>query len=397
MNLLNDYIEGRLGGVDRVLYKAAVLEIDHIGGKLAGPLTNPARRSSEPPNPKGSIVARVITDAADTYTDDDNLPVFWPMFPYDLMPVKESEHVYVIFEDSEQHHGLWLTRIPDPKEIHNLNITPGTKRFTSDSANGLKADSAEAEKAVQDLDESPGTIRVTADFKQEASDVPEFNSRVGDRIIHGSNNSTIILSRDRVNTTDSGDEAKAGSIDIVAGRVGDDVNMIDDAARVYVSMATAGDDNFATPGDALTDTENEGNPSYVIAKADQVRLIARQGMKIVVESGPTSITIESDGKVTLDTVEEIKAITTADFVVEAANVKLDASEKTFIGSADASHSLVRADNLKTYLDSVFDVYNAMVVDVAGVPALGVANSAVASAVKAIPVSTIKIIKDECAP
>ena len=75
--IINDYIQGRLGGVDRVIHKASVVEIDHVGSKLAGPNSVGSRRSSEPPNPKGSIVARLVTDSADTWTEDDDLLVFW--------------------------------------------------------------------------------------------------------------------------------------------------------------------------------------------------------------------------------------------------------------------------------------------------------------------------------
>lgn len=379
MNIINDYIEGRLGGVERVLYKASVIKVDVIGGKLAGPSSEGGLRSDEPPNPPGSFVGRVITDAADTYTDDDHLPVFWPIFPHDLMPIKESEHAYVMFEDPEQHHGVWLCRIPEPNNISNLNITPGTKRYTEDSANELQANTGAAEKVVQDLDEDPGVAEVDSEFDQETDSVPALNCRVGDRIIQGSNNATIMLGRDRISTRDTGEREAAGTIDLVTGRESADLNMSTDAARVYISAKTNGDTNFE-----LTDFgDDPGVVSYVISKADEVRLVARGGIKLVVEDGPTSIVMQG-GNITINTPTDVEVNSTNLKVVASENIVLDAGGEVHVGTEDASHPLVRADNLKTYLDQVFDVYNAMVVDVAGIPGLGVANSSVSSAVKAIP-------------
>ncbi len=380
MNLLNDYVEGRLGGIERVLHKVAVLEVDVVGGKLAGPASGDGKRSKEPPNPPGSFVGRIITDAADTYTDDDNLPVFWPLFPHDLMPIKESEHAYVIFEDPEQHHGLWIARIPEPNDVNNLNITPGSKRYTSDSANDLQENSPAAEQAVQDLDEDPGIAEVNPEIDQETDDVLPFNYRVGDRVIQGSNNTMIAFSRDRIDAKDSGVRAQAGSIDVVAGRDGSDIDLDKDAARVVVSMKTDGDTNFEL-GDF---GESGGETSYVVAKANEVRLIGRVGVKIVVEDGPTSVVIQQ-GKVTITTTDEVKVATDSNLIVEAKeNIVLDAGGETHVGVADALHPIPRADELKTYLDGVFAIYNAMVVDVAGIPGIGIANSAVATAVGAVP-------------
>jgi hypothetical protein len=71
----------------------------------------------------------------DRATPSANLPVFWPLFPYDTMPIKEGEHAYVMFEDSiKKQHGVWLCRAPEPlniegKEIDNLNLVLGSDKF----------------------------------------------------------------------------------------------------------------------------------------------------------------------------------------------------------------------------------------------------------------------------
>jgi hypothetical protein len=95
-----------------------------LAGKLEGPDTE--IRKDESPNPKGSIQGRMVSSGADRATPDKELPVFWPLFPHDLMPIKEGEHVYVIFEDNNNRtHGLWISRAPDNFKIEQLNLVPG--------------------------------------------------------------------------------------------------------------------------------------------------------------------------------------------------------------------------------------------------------------------------------
>jgi len=377
-NIINDYVGGRLGGVDQTILKVAILKIDNVGGQLAGPGTP---REDEPPNPRGSFVGRIVSNAADTHSADDELLVYWPMFPHHVEPIKESEHAYVIFEDQEQTHGLWLCRISEPKNIGNLNLTPGTKRFVEDPENDFS--SVTAEQEVQDLDGDPGVAKIDPTFQVEEDSVFEFNQRVGDRVLHGSNNTTIIMSRDRVNTKESGNTEKAGAIDIVAGRTGEDIDLENDAARLLVSMSTSGDENFSIEGEALTDTDRGGNPSYVLGKADQIRLVARKGMKIVVESGPTSIIVDADGKMSIETSKSIDMKAPEVTIETEKDIVLDAGEKTKIGSGDATEKLVKGDKLKTFLTEVIvDILAQSPVDVAGIPGIGIINSAVGSALSA---------------
>jgi len=371
--LLRDYVEGRLGNSPPI-QKASVLQVDIVGASIAGPDTD---RPDEPPNPRNSVLARVITDSADRYTPDEQLPVFWPLFTHDVLPIKEGEHVYVIFEDLEQTHGFWLGRVPEPKDIHNLNLTPGTKRYTEDSDNDLEEATAAAEKIVQDTESDPEVAQPQPEFISEVDDVPEYNQRVGDRIIQGSNNTTIILSRDRVDAIDSGEEALAGTIDIVAGRAGEDVSMADDAARVYVSMKTDADGNFSTPGDYAS----EGPTSFVVAKADEIRIVARQGVKVVAEAGSTHMVMDSDGNIIVEAgagvdvhaADEIKVVSDANIVLEGAEIHLNGSDD----------HLVKSNALKDVIKTVCkDILGAAVVDVAGIPGIGVVNSAVGGAVGA---------------
>jgi hypothetical protein len=167
--------------------------------------------------------------------------------------------------------------------------------------------------------------------------VPNFTRRLNDKIIEGENNTLIVLGRDRWSSRCSGYGAHSdsGAIDIVVGLSsvikeqtiqnsptgvrttsdydetlnawGDrwvDPNFFWDAARIYISQHTDIDANFklapgkmgSSPGvdDALTSpmhrTPSLGNfgetgkiePRSAIAiKADGVRIIGRQGIKLV--------------------------------------------------------------------------------------------------------------------
>ena len=271
-NLLKDYAEGRLDG-HRVIYRASVVQIDNVGGQL----------ETDPPNPRGSIKARIITDAYDAYTSIEDLGVFWPLFPFDLLPVKESEHVYVIFEDpNKKDHGLWITRIPEPNNVDNPNLTPGLRKFEQNSANEM---GSSPEKAVQDTVIDPGIAEVSPEFPVNEN-ITGFRARVGDRVIQGSHNTLVVLGRDRPTNAESGETADAGTIDIVAGRVAGsaDVDPAADKSRIYLTMNSDVDGNFN-----IQVGEAAGPSAAIVLKSDQIRVVARNGMKLVVEGGDITL------------------------------------------------------------------------------------------------------------
>jgi hypothetical protein len=103
---------------------------------------------------------------------------------------------------------------------------------------------------------------------------------------HG--NSWIVLGRDRPASRASGyagqGHTQASSIDIVVGRgapVPDwtanvDPSFSNDAARIYISQKTDIDDNFSLRG-----TNRSVAKSGIGIKADAIRIIGRQGIKLV--------------------------------------------------------------------------------------------------------------------
>lgn len=110
----------------RVLHRAAVLAVDVEGGLLENESGTGSivcvdrvgiRREYPaglgPSNPRGSIRARVITRGRDRLEDDGQTGVYWPVFSAEqlALPVSVGEHVYVLFEDEQFEHGLWLSRV----------------------------------------------------------------------------------------------------------------------------------------------------------------------------------------------------------------------------------------------------------------------------------------------
>jgi hypothetical protein len=120
--------------------------------------------------------------------------------------------------------------------------------------------------------------------------VPKFNHAECEEVISNSNNSWIVLGRDRPASKTSGYGGKGatgcGSIDLVCGRQGwdpDPENFVDpnfkgDAARVYISQMADIDHYF----DLCDGSQGVSRArSAVGMQADAVRIVGREGVKIV--------------------------------------------------------------------------------------------------------------------
>ncbi len=125
---------------------------------------------------------------------------------------------------------------------------------------------------------------------------PKYISTPSEIVYSNENGSFIVLGRDRSGSRLSGyggkGDTKCGSIDIVVGRLGFQAAKVNeanqqlfvdpsfkhDAARIYISQKTDVDANFGladgTIGPATT-------KSAIALKADSLRLISREGIKIV--------------------------------------------------------------------------------------------------------------------
>ena len=127
--------------------------------------------------------------------------------------------------------------------------------------------------------------------------VPQFDRADSDSgdTIKGKNNAWIVLGRDRPAGLESGyggkGQTQCGAIDVVVGRMSATrsgpqsdrrvaPNFFTDAARIYVSQKTDIDSNFALVGDSQVEAR-----SGIGIKADAVRVIGREGVKIVTGKG----------------------------------------------------------------------------------------------------------------
>jgi hypothetical protein len=125
---------------------------------------------------------------------------------------------------------------------------------------------------------------------------PHYNAAPSEAVTEGENNNFIVLGRDRPKGLKSGYGGKgdthSGKIDIVVGMQGinvkeesedgqrlyTDPDPILDAARIYISQKTDIDDNFHLKDGKVGNVKTR---SAIAIKADGVRVIGREGIKLV--------------------------------------------------------------------------------------------------------------------
>jgi len=130
--------------------------------------------------------------------------------------------------------------------------------------------------------------------------VPQLNQTPAERIIQGQNNSYIIIGRDRPRGPEGGNGAEiantgAGCIDIIAGlsgvtakattadgeAVATNKNPDLDSARIYISQRAKDIDSEEYFSIAEGQVGFVEQSSAIAVKADSVRIIGRQGIKLV--------------------------------------------------------------------------------------------------------------------
>lgn len=127
-------------------------------------------------------------------------------------------------------------------------------------------------------------------------DVPRLIRRVGDNMLAGANNATLLLGRDRPGSVESGygSQPRAGAAHLIVGRKGEDPNPAEDRATFYLS-ATADPDEIA--GTTHVGEARRG-VSAAITRGDCVRVSARTDFKISV--GRAYLTMDQSGAVTVE-------------------------------------------------------------------------------------------------
>jgi hypothetical protein len=219
-----------------------------------------------------------------------------------------------------------VTKNDEPPTFANGALIKGRNdpKLTNAATVTISGSEDEFEKIIQNSDSG-----IVSEFE----DVPRFTARPGDHAIQGSNNTLIVLGTDRTSNAAETEtvpnavsrkgrrakgkperdaKRKAGSIDIVVGRgqelskskpkkirntLGNeetekrvdlekegDPDFNYDLARIYVSMKTAADDNFAIKTKGIPPTLRRGSEaSAIVAKADHLRLVARKEIRILVQ------------------------------------------------------------------------------------------------------------------
>lgn len=122
--------------------------------------------------------------------------------------------------------------------------------------------------------------------------VPERSNAESNTVLRGENNNWIIFGRDRISTPETGFGAlgmpRAGAIELVVGIGGprpDARNILDpsptfDSAKIYISQKSNIDQHFEIQSNIRTNpASNEA--SAIAVKADAVRIIGRENIKIV--------------------------------------------------------------------------------------------------------------------
>jgi len=124
---------------------------------------------------------------------------------------------------------------------------------------------------------------------------PQYLAAPCEKVIPGENNSWIVLGRDRPADMESGlggqgrescatirlvagPSPQTGDIDKTGNKLWADPDLLKDAATIYISQATQVDDNFKV---ANSPAGRPKSKSAIALKADNLRFISRQGIKIV--------------------------------------------------------------------------------------------------------------------
>jgi hypothetical protein len=195
---------------------------------------------------------------------------------------QEIEKKQVPIAQEEKKPDIKPSAPPQPTTFQKAVDHNGTDPITQEYKNKLSEDATISAKGING--------------DKISEPIPEYISSPCEKVISGENNTFIVLGRDRSGTRISGyggkGDTKCGSIDIVVGRLGFESRKVDenneqlwvdpnfekDAARIYISQKADVDEYF---GIVAGKVGNSKTKSAIALKADGVRIIGREGIKIV--------------------------------------------------------------------------------------------------------------------
>jgi hypothetical protein len=257
--------------------------------------------------------------------------ILYPFFSQHLcLPIKPGEEVWAYREGNLYY---WLSRKAGSYQTEDPNYSHLTRQVNAETPE----DQRSSKSAWKDEQTTTSTLfpeghtdfisnRVLGTFNSfeqiinnsvsynsrfEPEPVPRIVKKPGDLVIQGSNNSSITLGT----SADKG--AGKGSIDLVTGRtisnqiVDNDrnyqeinkqllatndapVSYSSDKSRLYITMLDDVDRAFQIDIDGI---EKSGASSAAVLKSDQVRLVARNDVKIKAENSGASIVIRANGDI----------------------------------------------------------------------------------------------------
>jgi hypothetical protein len=198
-----------------------------------------------------------------------------------------------------------------------INVNGDSNKTSSDNfielnSQELKVKDEETANALKEIPEDVVLRYEGIGNRRKLEKVPEFNSTNSEKVLRGEGtNSWIVLGRDRPSSPATGyggiGATQCGAIDLCVGRVGDwktiagvaardgagarpsrgsapkrklvaDNDFVRDAARIYISERSDIDDYF---GIAAGKAGGLNGLSGIAVKADSVRIIGREGIKLV--------------------------------------------------------------------------------------------------------------------
>jgi len=186
--------------------------------------------------------------------------------------------------------------------------------------------------------------------------VPFYDKTETETVIKNNNNAWIVLGRDRPSTPASGYGGQGGtqcaSIDLVVGRMSSvgggpksDIwvspNFTSDAARIYISQRTNIDENFDLVAGGVGISKAR---SGIALKADAVRIIGREGIKLVTNTDKKN----SQGG-------NINSTYGIDLIAGNDEAEQSGPLQSFeFGGRNFLQPLVKGDNLSAALDELAD-------------------------------------------
>jgi hypothetical protein len=325
--------------------------------------------------------------------------IAYPFFPAHLcFPIKPAEQVWIFYSAVDQTY-YWMCRKPGDYISEDVNYTHIDRIVNQPSTAG----GAGVERQTGSRNAFNGTTQNAASFPQGKTDsvyektsgaflnddqiiaqseeyqekfiqeaVPRLVRQPGDFVVQGSNNASVLLG----SSTNSPGQ---GIVDIVAGHKIETIpvrntrgnqeidktqaaitdsatDFILDKSRLYLAMNDNPDSNFFINIEGIN---GSGEGASAVIKSDQVRLVARNDVKIKAENSNAAVVIRSNGDI----------------------VVVPGSEgKVYLAGTSSDQPYLRYDQFSDIINRILDITAVLQ---SGIEAVAADTSQIASAFAAV--------------